>query len=59
VSVHALKKLFLWDERSFMKARLDAIIRREQAEYLEQLLPANSGLLAEKWLYFWKSLRVR
>jgi caffeoyl-CoA O-methyltransferase len=30
-----------------MKARLDAIIRREQAEYLEQLLPANKGLLAE------------
>jgi predicted O-methyltransferase YrrM len=30
-----------------MKARLDAIIRREQAEYLEKLLPANSGLLAE------------
>ncbi|HEX7998100.1 MAG TPA: O-methyltransferase [Pyrinomonadaceae bacterium] len=30
-----------------MKARLDAIIRREQAEYLEKLLPANKGLLAE------------
>ena len=30
-----------------MKARPDAIIRREQAEYLERLLPANSGLLAE------------
>lgn len=30
-----------------MKARLDAIIRREQAVYLEQLLPANTGLLAE------------
>ncbi len=30
-----------------MKARLDAIIRREQAEYLEKLLPANEGLLAE------------
>lgn len=30
-----------------MKARIDAIIRREQAEYLEQLLPANAGLLAE------------
>lgn len=30
-----------------MKARIDAIIRREQAEYLERLLPANTGLLAE------------
>lgn len=30
-----------------MKARPDAIIRREQAEYLEKLLPANAGLLAE------------
>lgn len=30
-----------------MKARPDAIIRREQADYLEQLLPANTGLLAE------------
>jgi caffeoyl-CoA O-methyltransferase len=30
-----------------MKARIDAIIQREQAEYLERLLPANTGLLAE------------
>lgn len=30
-----------------MKARLDAIIHREQAEYLERLLPANKGILAE------------
>lgn len=30
-----------------MKARPDAIIRREQAEYLDRLLPANEGLLAE------------
>lgn len=30
-----------------MKARLDAIIRREQAEYLERLLPANTGIIAE------------
>lgn len=30
-----------------MKARLDAIVRPEQAEYLERLLPANTGLLAE------------
>jgi predicted O-methyltransferase YrrM len=30
-----------------MKARLDAIIKLEQAEYLERLLPANAGLLAE------------
>ncbi|MCA1629220.1 MAG: O-methyltransferase [Acidobacteria bacterium] len=30
-----------------MKARLDAIIRREQAEYLERLHPASDGLLAE------------
>ena len=30
-----------------MKARLDAIIRREQAEYLERLLPANRGIVAD------------
>lgn len=30
-----------------MKARIDAIIQREQAEYLDRLLPANTGLLAE------------
>ncbi len=30
-----------------MKARLDAIVKLEQAEYLERLLPANAGLLAE------------
>jgi caffeoyl-CoA O-methyltransferase len=30
-----------------MKARLDAIIQREQAEYLDRLLPPNIGLLAE------------
>ncbi|HEX8141831.1 MAG TPA: O-methyltransferase [Pyrinomonadaceae bacterium] len=30
-----------------MKARLDAIIQREQAEYLDRLLPASTGLLAE------------
>lgn len=30
-----------------MKARIDAIINREQAEYLDQLLPTSSGLLAE------------
>jgi predicted O-methyltransferase YrrM len=30
-----------------MKARADAIIRPEQAEYLERLHPANEGLLAE------------
>lgn len=30
-----------------MKARIDAIIKREQAEYLEHLHPANTGLLAE------------
>jgi caffeoyl-CoA O-methyltransferase len=30
-----------------MKARLDAIIQREQAEYLERLHPASGGLLAE------------
>lgn len=30
-----------------MKARLDAIVKSEQAEYLERLLPANTGLLAE------------
>lgn len=30
-----------------MKARVDAILRGEQAEYLERLHPANVGLLAE------------
>jgi predicted O-methyltransferase YrrM len=30
-----------------MKARLDAIIHREQAEYLERLLPPSVGVLAE------------
>jgi caffeoyl-CoA O-methyltransferase len=30
-----------------MKARADAILRGEQAEYLERLHPANVGLLAE------------
>lgn len=30
-----------------MKARLDAIIQREQAEYLDQLLPHDDPLLAE------------
>jgi caffeoyl-CoA O-methyltransferase len=34
-----------------MKARLDAIIKSEQAEYLERLLPANTGLLAEMEAY--------
>lgn len=34
-----------------MKARLDAILRPEQAEYLERLLPANAGLLAEMEAY--------
>ena len=30
-----------------MKASIDAIIQREQAEYLERLLPASTGLLSE------------
>jgi len=30
-----------------MKTRIDAIVRREQAEYLERLLPANTDVLAE------------
>src|SRR5918998_1550562 len=30
-----------------MKARIDAIIKREQAEYLERLLPASTGVAAE------------
>ena len=34
-----------------MKARLDAIIKLEQAEYLEKLHPANSGLFAEMEAY--------
>ena len=34
-----------------MKAKLDAIIRREQAEYLDQLLTPGTGLLAEMEQY--------
>ena len=34
-----------------MKARLDAIIRTEQAEYLERLTPDNTGLVAEMEAY--------
>ena len=34
-----------------MKARIDAIIKREQAEYLENLHPQNTGLLAEMESY--------
>ena len=34
-----------------MKARLDAIVRPEQAEYLERLLPASAGLLDEMEAY--------
>ena len=34
-----------------MKAKLDAIIKREQAEYLDQLLPDSDELLAEMEAY--------
>jgi caffeoyl-CoA O-methyltransferase len=34
-----------------MKARLDAIIQREQAEYLDQLLPPGDPLIAEMEAY--------
>lgn len=34
-----------------MKARIDAIIQREQAEYLDQLLPQSEPLLAEMEAY--------
>jgi len=34
-----------------MKAKLDAIIQREQAEYLDRLLPASDELLAEMESY--------
>lgn len=34
-----------------MKAKLDAILHREQAEYLDQLLPANDDLLTEMEAY--------
>ena len=30
-----------------MKASIDAILQREQAEYLDRLLPESTGLLAE------------
>ena len=34
-----------------MKARIDAIIQREQAEYLDRLLPESTGLIAEMEAY--------
>src|SRR5215510_5414231 len=34
-----------------MKAKLDAIIQREQAEYLDRLLPASDDLLSEMEAY--------
>ncbi|MGB8509119.1 MAG: O-methyltransferase [Pyrinomonadaceae bacterium] len=34
-----------------MKARFDAIIRSEQAEYLDRILPVNTGLLEEMETY--------
>lgn len=34
-----------------MKARLDAIIQRDQAEYLDQLLPKSDSVLAEMEAY--------
>jgi predicted O-methyltransferase YrrM len=34
-----------------MKARIDAILNREQAEYLDRLLPANDPLLLEMEAY--------
>jgi caffeoyl-CoA O-methyltransferase len=34
-----------------MKARIDAILQSEQADYLERLLPQNVGLLAEMEQY--------
>ena len=34
-----------------MKARIDAIINREQAEYLDQLLPPSTGVLSEMERY--------
>src|SRR5215212_1554271 len=34
-----------------MKARLDALLQREQAEYLEGLHPAGEGLIAEMESY--------
>lgn len=34
-----------------MKARIDAIIQREQAEYLDRLLPESTGLMAEMEAY--------
>ncbi len=40
-------KHFYNNEERLMKARIDAIVQREQAEYLDRLLPANTGLLAE------------
>ena len=34
-----------------MKARVDAILQREQAEYLDRLLPAGDELLTEMEAY--------
>lgn len=38
-----------------MKASLDAIIHPEQAKYLERLLPANTGIVAEMEADAWKN----
>jgi len=34
-----------------MKAKLDAILHLDQAEYLDKLLPPSDGLLAEMEAY--------
>src|SRR6266705_3713393 len=34
-----------------MKASIDAIIQREQAEYLDKLMPESTGLMAEMESY--------
>src|SRR5436853_4072468 len=34
-----------------MKASIDAILQRDQAEYLDKLLPESTGLLAEMEAY--------
>jgi len=38
---------FSWQKGSILKARIDAIIQRDQAEYLEKLIPQTDPLLRE------------
>ena len=47
----AIRRIIPTVDGKTMKARLDAILQREQAEYLDQLLPAGDELLVEMERY--------